>query len=201
MFKRFTYVRWLWAAVIITPFILLLDAIFPILKPAEIAMASSRFKALGILRWEDGKDHAIPQDFADMLGWHDISALVLKAWNEVPEQDKKHTIILCDNYGQAGAINFYNRGKTPAAVATEADYVFWFPKLDSISYVIKVGHEPDSVSRQFIGQVATVGGLSDTLCREQQWGTHVYLLSGIAAGLPKYFLPRLQQIQRSYMPY
>ena len=28
-----------------------------------------KLQKLGLLRWEDSKDHLLPQDFADMLGW------------------------------------------------------------------------------------------------------------------------------------
>ena len=57
-----------------------------------------------MLRWEDGKEYPLPQDFADMLGWKELAAKVDKAYLEF--NDPAHTLVLCDNYGQAGAINF-----------------------------------------------------------------------------------------------
>lgn len=38
---------------------------------------------------------------------------------------QKETIVLCDNYGQAGAINYYSE-KGIKAVSFNADYVNWF---------------------------------------------------------------------------
>jgi hypothetical protein len=32
------------------------------------------------MTWEDGKKHATTQDYADMLGWDDMAALVNKAY-------------------------------------------------------------------------------------------------------------------------
>jgi hypothetical protein len=73
-----------------------------------------------LLRWEDGKDHLLPQDFADMLGWKELALKVDSAYLKLPNKD--NTLILCDNYGQAGAINFYTRQKL-RAVSFNADYI------------------------------------------------------------------------------
>jgi hypothetical protein len=82
---------------------------FPIQSPDVIAKNGQQLKDLGLLRWEDGKNHQLPQDFADMLGWRDIAFLVDEAYDKV--RDKKHTMVLCDNYGQAGAVNYYSVNK------------------------------------------------------------------------------------------
>lgn len=199
LFQRWKYMRLLWLAVIVFPFVLILNAAFPLLKPEEVAREAARFKALGLSRWEDGKEHEIPQDFADMLGWREMSALGLKAWQQVPEAEKKHTLVLCDNYGQAGALNYFNKGKMPFAVAMEADYVFWFPKTDTVRYVIKIGHGPDSTASKGIGNIQRIGKLSDPFAREYGWGTEVYLLSGFTGDVHSLLQQRLQKKQQSYM--
>jgi hypothetical protein len=51
----------------------LLKLAFPIKSPAEIHANDKAMKNLGMLRWEDGKDHALPQDFADMRGWKELA--------------------------------------------------------------------------------------------------------------------------------
>lgn len=82
-----------------------------------------KYKKLGMLRWEDGKDHHLPQDFADMLGWKELASKTDSLYTLLPNQ--KETIVLCDNYGQAGAINYYSK-KGIKAVSFNADYVNWF---------------------------------------------------------------------------
>lgn len=69
--------RKLWKPVLIVlvlglsiPFILVA---FPYKSPEQIQKTSNRYKKLGLLRWEDGEDHNMPQDFADMLGWSDLA--------------------------------------------------------------------------------------------------------------------------------
>lgn len=76
-----------------------------------------------MLRWEDGKDHKLPQDFADMLGWKELARKTDSVYALFPKSE--NTLVLCDNYGQAGAINFYTQ-KGIKAVSFNADYVNWF---------------------------------------------------------------------------
>ena len=41
---------------------------FPIQSPEQIQKNIKYYKGLGLLRWEDGREHNLPQDFADMIG-------------------------------------------------------------------------------------------------------------------------------------
>lgn len=96
---------------------------FPNKTPEYIVAHSETFQKLGQLRWEDGKNHLIPQDYADMLGWKELANKVDSIFTNLP--GKNETLILCDNYGQAGAINYYTKQELKA-VSFNADYVNWF---------------------------------------------------------------------------
>lgn len=74
-------------------------------------------------RWEDGKEHNLSQDFADMLGWKELARKTDSVYALFPKTE--NTLVLCDNYGQAGAINYYTK-KGIQAVSFNADYVNWF---------------------------------------------------------------------------
>jgi hypothetical protein len=97
---------------------------FPNKSPQEIEKNGKRYKDLGLLRWEDGKDHALPQDFADMLGWKELAYKTDSIYATLPKSEQ--TLILCDNYGEAGAINYYAKNKKIRAVSFNADYINWF---------------------------------------------------------------------------
>ncbi|MDQ4141830.1 MAG: glycosyltransferase family 39 protein, partial [Bacteroidota bacterium] len=58
----------------------LVPLLLPVLSPEATAQYCQKFKATGILRWEDGQDHLLPQDYADMLGWEEMAGLVRKAY-------------------------------------------------------------------------------------------------------------------------
>jgi hypothetical protein len=109
---------------------------FPNKSPAYIVAHQEPYRDFGLLRWEDGQDHQLPQDFADMLGWKELAAKVDSVYATLPR--RANTLVLCDNYGQAGAVNYYSR-RGIRAVSFNADYVNWFdlgvPYVDLIRVI------------------------------------------------------------------
>jgi len=125
----------------ILSFIPMYQVLFPNKSPEYIMKNPKLYKDLGLLRWEDGKDHALPQDFADMLGWKELAEKVEIICNGLPNIDQ--TLILCDNYGQAGAINYYVKNKKIKATSFNADYINWFDFDKTIVDVILVKEADD----------------------------------------------------------
>lgn len=109
---------------------------FPNKSPEYIKEHAAPYKKFGLLHWEDGKDHELPQDFADMLGWKELAKKIDVVYSKIPNQGQ--TIILCDNYGQAGAINYYTKNKKIKAVSFNADYINWFELENKIKNMIRV---------------------------------------------------------------
>lgn len=153
------------------------NLIFPVNSPDQIQQDLPKFSRLGLLRWEDGKEHDLPQDFADMLGWKELAAKVDSAFLLV--NDPKHTLVYCDNYGQAGAVNYYSKIKGMGAVSYNADYLNWFPLNDTILNVIQVKEAKD-VAREMEGQrtqfetVERFGEIGAPFAREK--GTAILIL-------------------------
>lgn len=123
-------------AIPIVLFIPIYKIAFPNKSPQYIVEHAAPYKKFGLLHWEDGKDHQLPQDFADMLGWKELAGKVDSVYSMIP--NKEQTIILCDNYGQAGAINFYSKNKNVKAVSFNADYINWFQLENKIENLIRV---------------------------------------------------------------
>jgi len=96
---------------------------FPDKSPEYIKAHPEKYLEYGLLRWEDGQNHELPQDFADMLGWSELARKVDSIYRALPKKDQ--TLVLCDNYGQAGAINYYTQ-EGLEAVSFNADYINWF---------------------------------------------------------------------------
>lgn len=173
--------RWAWAGrlaslvIIWGLFVPFVDVAFPRHPPAYLAEHSQRFKRLGLLRWEDGQNHSLPQDFADMLGWRALTQLVEKAYLASPNQAT--TLVLCDNYGQAGAINYYASVKQLKAIAIHADYINWFDSNALYEHVVLVQSADDTDpqrtrERALFAQIKKVGVLQTPHAREH--GTTVY---------------------------
>lgn len=137
-------------------FIPMYRAFFPNHSPEYIVQNSKPYKSLGLLRWEDGKDHYLPQDFADMLGWKELAVKVDAVCSTLPDLD--HTLILCDNYGQAGAINYYTRNKKIRASSFNADYNDWLRLDMKIRDVIlvKEGDDDDKARKTEVPLFDTV---------------------------------------------
>jgi hypothetical protein len=136
--------RYLQPVLIIIPilfFIPMYNAFFPNKSPEYIVNHAKPYQKYGLLHWEDGKDHLLPQDFADMLGWKELAIKVDSVAGTLP--DLEHTLILCDNYGQAGAINYYTTNKKVVAHSFSADYINWLPLGMKIKDVILVKEEND----------------------------------------------------------
>lgn len=115
--------------------ILIVPLEFPVRTPQEFVEFAKTNPDLGMHRWEDGKKYPLSQDFADMIGWKELAEKTERAFNSIPEKDR--VLILCDNYGQAGAINYYSRGRLRAD-AFNADYLGWFELDKPYRHVIRI---------------------------------------------------------------
>ncbi|WP_026951322.1 ArnT family glycosyltransferase [Algoriphagus mannitolivorans] len=175
---RFSFGSKLRPVALALPIILFLPAfnlIHPTVGPEKILVSPPNYAKLGLNRWEDGKEYPLPQDFADMLGWSELGSLVDQAIAQIPDQGR--VLVLCGNYGQAGAINFY--AKTPGleAFTMNADYLYWFDLDEPIKHLILVRIAEEPLTEREIGFFethTTIGKISHPLAREA--GTTVYLL-------------------------
>jgi hypothetical protein len=161
-------------------FLQLAKFVFPVLNPEEIISNKKSFEKIGLLRWEDGKNHALPQDFADMTGWKEMSDIALEAYRMIPENEIENTLVFCDNYGQTGALNYYNRGKMKEAYSFNTDYIYWLPRMERILNVILVGEMPDDRVIKLFDNFKFIGSVENEFAREK--GTGIYILTG--ASLP-----------------
>ncbi|WP_409417321.1 glycosyltransferase family 39 protein [Flavobacterium sp. PS2] len=139
--------RYLQPVFVIIPLLLFIpmyNLSFPNKSPEYIIKHPENYKKLGMLKWEDGKDHNLPQDYADMLGWKELARKTDSVYATIPNPEKKKTLVLCDNYGQAGAINYYTK-QGIKAVSFNADYINWFNLDIQYNSLIRVKeyHEND----------------------------------------------------------
>ena len=158
-------------------YVFLFDIVFSVKSPNYYVENNKKFKELGLLRWEDGKDHSLPQDFADMLGWKELTQKVDKVYDNL--QNKEQTLILCDNYGQAGAINYYTVNKSLKAVSFNADYINWFNLDVKIQNFIRVkefdGSKDDfDKTSPFFETAFVADSVTNSLAREYRTRIYVF---------------------------
>jgi hypothetical protein len=185
-------------ALVVGLFIPIFLVAFPIQSPEQIQKSSQRYKAFGLLRWEDGKDHNLPQDFADMVGWSELAREVDSTYNMIV--DKEHTLVLCDNYGQAGAINYYSRFKNIQAVSFNADYINWIPLDKEIRNIILVQEASDddparTKEKPWFEKIELTGEINNPYAREE--GTKIYLLQGAKININKIIEEEIEKRKKS----
>jgi 4-amino-4-deoxy-L-arabinose transferase-like glycosyltransferase len=116
----------------------------PSFKPEKLANYYEKTgfrEALGF-KWEDQKNHPLPQDFADMVGWRETAAMVAKSYNQLPDSVKRETIIFCRGYFTAGALNYYGpKMGLPSALSDNGSYLLWLPTKFSFKHLMLIGHK------------------------------------------------------------
>lgn len=196
-----------WKKYVIRPILILLPLLlfipmkeraFPIKSPQEIVSDTSRLKIRGLHRWEDGKDHPISQDFADMQGWREMAAIVDSAYAMIP--DKENTLVRGDNYGFAGAVNYYSKYPGINAVSYNADYINWFPdKKWKNMIIISEANDDDpqrTDERPYFDSIFLAGKITNEFAREK--GAAVFVLLGAKDTVAGLIKQEVKDIQAEY---
>lgn len=120
--------------------LLLTPMSLPILTPAGY----QRFEAtLGLAPPASEKGHVgapLPQHFSDRFGWPELAAAVAEVYNALPEEERARCVILTNNYGQAGALEYYGPALgLPRVICPHNTYWFWGPGEVEDAVIIGVG--------------------------------------------------------------
>ncbi len=125
-------------------------------------------------RFEDGTIHSLPQDYADMIGWEELTMLTDKAYRMI--DDKEAALVYGENYGQAGAIAVIGKKYgLPEPVSFHESFRYWFPrefKTEILSFIY-INDELGEDIAQLFEEITIIGSISDPDARE--FGTTVYL--------------------------
>jgi hypothetical protein len=145
-------------------------------------------------RFEDGSIHSLPQDYADMLGWEELTSLTYKAYQMIG--DKKAAFIYAENYGQAGAITVTGKKYgLPEAVSFSESFQYWIPMQfnpDIISFIY-INDEPGEDVKALFRKITLVGRISNPDARE--YGTGVYLCEEPAGSFNEFWKARLKELE------
>lgn len=138
----------------------LLPVMLPLAKPEKLAefYRSTGMEKTGVLTWERGDRHEIPQDFADMLGWKELARKTAQAYQRLPDSVRSKTMIFGDQYAFAGPLNFYRKEfNLPETFSDDASFLFWLPKKFPYRHVLLLDHHPrdpqDAVFSRFADYV------------------------------------------------
>jgi 4-amino-4-deoxy-L-arabinose transferase-like glycosyltransferase len=168
----------------------------PPLKPAAMALLYRKMHTenTGALRWEDLKNHPLPQDFADMLGWEEIAAKMGSAYHSLNKDDKSQTVIFCDNYGMAGAVNYYRKKyDLPEPYSDNASFLYWLPDHMPMHNLVLITDDTAEMHHEFIKEFSSAilyDSITSPYARER--GDLIIILKGANDRFKKFFEDKIE---------
>ncbi len=151
-------------------FAAIIPVALPVWKPEQLAAyyRKTGLDRSGVLKWEDLEEHPLPQDFADMLSWKELSDKMTAAFESLPGEEQHKTLVYCRNYAQAGAATYFGN-KLPQVHSDNASFLFWMPDQYEVNNLLFVGRDlpppGDVVFEQFESYQVT-DSITNPLARE-----------------------------------
>lgn len=94
----------------------------------------------------------MPQIYADQFGWEEMAATVADVYNKLPMDVRARTAIFGQNYGQAGAIDFFGpKYGLPPAISGHQNYFLWGPRDYTGESVIVMDDREADLEERFLG--------------------------------------------------
>jgi len=116
------------------------------------------------------------------FGWEEIVAATAEAWNRIPPAQRSDCGIFAQDYGQAGAIDFFGRRYgLPPALSGHQTYFLWGPRAYSGNCLIVLDDRKEHLEQKFY-QVELITTSADNpyalerqipvfLCRAAKFGS------------------------------
>jgi hypothetical protein len=116
------------AIVITVNGIYLMPITVPVLSPDHLLAYTKTLPVKLPINEHSHARAALPQWYADQFGWKEISDQTVLAWNRIPAAERSDCGIFAQDYGQAGAIDFFGRREgLPGAMSGDRTYWLWGP--------------------------------------------------------------------------
>ena len=111
----------------------------------------------------------LPQFYADMFGWEQKAAAVAAIYHTLPAADRARAAIFSENYGRAGAIDYYaDEYDLPGAIGNHNNYWIWGPGEATGEVVIFLGGDEEDLRQRFTSlEVAGVATCDDCIPYER----------------------------------
>lgn len=133
-------------AVVAVMALVMLPLGLPILPPPDMARYAQRLGVTAATTTNTGQVLALPQDYADMLGWPELVAATARVYNALPPDQRRRAVVLADNYGEAGALDFYGpHVGLPPVICPVGSYWFFGPGTLPGEILVTVGVKPEGL--------------------------------------------------------
>jgi hypothetical protein len=190
--ERVCTVRCRWVKRLFFAFLLIVGALIaplalPILLPEKLIAYMEEIHVQPP-RTETSHTAELPQLFADQFGWEQMVVSIAHVYHHLKPEDEKRAGIFCQNYGEAGAVDFFGRKYgLPPALSGHQNYFLWGPGVYSGDVMLVLDTDSDDEREQFqsvedLGQV-----LSSPWAMPYEQRTHIYLCRGLKTDLREFW--------------
>ncbi len=170
--------------------------VYPLEKMIEFGEQSKKFGGEGALRWEDGRIHSLPQDYADMVGWKELADIVIQTYQSLPDSEQADCAIYGENYGEAGAIKFHSKKyDLPEPVSFSGSFLFWAQDCFDKKILIYVNDDTNDVAYYFT-RVEKIGEITNPYARES--GMPVWLCKNPRNGFEQFYAEKVKSLKDQF---
>ena len=156
----------------------------PILSAeAFIGLNSALGNLAGLVKQENVATAALPQNYADHYGWHEIVDGVKAAYETLTPQEQAEACVFANNYGEAAAVDLYGPAHgLPRAVSGHNSYFIWGPQGCTGKLLITVNVAPADLEAVF-ESVDVAGATSCKYCLPFENGAPIAIARNLKAPL------------------
>jgi multisubunit Na+/H+ antiporter MnhE subunit len=160
----------------------LAPVVVPVLSPDRF-IAYTKYLPFKLPHMEHSHARAVlPQWYADQFGWEEIVAETSVAWNRLSPDERRDCGIFAQDYGQAGAIDFFGRRYgLPPGLSGHQSWFLWGPRGYSGNCMIVLDDDREKLE-QLWTNVEFIGTSADNpyalerqipvfICRGSKFGT------------------------------
>jgi hypothetical protein len=142
--------------------LLLLPVVLPVL-PVDAYLKYQEHLPFEVPRSEHSHmGTALPQHYADEFGWEEMAAATARVYHSLTLEEQAKTAIFANNYGEAGAIDFFGpKYGLPKAISGHQNYFLWGPRDYTGEIVIVLGSADPDNDRKFFESVQIAAKLDN----------------------------------------
>jgi hypothetical protein len=183
-----------WLKLAYPALLLIAGAIFapmavPVL-PVETYIRYQRALGFEVPKTEVGHRGVLPQHYGDRFGWPEMVERVAWVYNSLSPDEHSRAAIYANNYGEAGAIDFFGaRYGLPKAISPHQSYFLWGPRNYTGEVMILLQSKREDAERN-CNSVEEAGAVGHPLAMAEEHYT-IYICRGLKEPLSELW-PRLK---------